>query len=128
MYGTANAYNAYKNNSINYASKEQLLLMLLDGGVKFSKIGRQAILDKDIPKAHEYLTRAQDIFAELMISLDTSAGSWAEQLFSVYDFVKDRLGYANFKKDINVMNEIIPIIEEIRDVWNEAYRISKGSK
>ena len=33
----SNAYNTYKNNSVNYASKEQLLLMLLDGAVKYAK-------------------------------------------------------------------------------------------
>lgn len=128
MYGTANAYNAYKNNSINYASKEQLLLMLLDGAVKYAKIGRQAILDKDIQKAHEYLTRTQDIFTELMVSLDTGAGEWAAQIFSVYEFIKDRVGYANLKKEAAVMEEIIPVIEEVRDTWNEAYKISKGNR
>lgn len=128
MYGAANAYNAYKNNSVNYASKEQLLLMLLDGAVKYAKIGRQAILDKDIQKAHEYLTRTQDIFVELMVSLDTNAGEWAVQIFSVYEFIKDRVGYANLKKEVAVMDEIIPVIEEVRDTWNEAYKISKGNK
>ncbi len=128
MYGTANAYNAYKNNSVNYASKEQLLLMLLDGAVKYAKIGRQAILDKDIQKAHEYLARTQDIFVELMVSLDTNAGEWAVQIFSVYEFIKDRVGYANLKKEVAVMDEIIPMIEEVRDTWNEAYKISKGNK
>ena len=58
----SNGYNAYKNNSVNYASKEQLLLMLLDGAVKFSKIGRQAIVEKDIKRAHDCITRTQDIF------------------------------------------------------------------
>lgn len=128
MYGAANAYNAYKNNSVNYASKEQLLLMLLDGAVKYAKIGRQAILDKDIQKAHEYLTRTQDIFVELMVSLDTNAGEWAVQIFNVYEFIKDRVGYANLKKEVAVMDEIIPVIEEVRDTWNEAYKISKGNK
>ncbi|NSB32901.1 flagellin-specific chaperone FliS [Clostridium saccharoperbutylacetonicum] len=33
-----NAYNVYKSNSVNYASKEQLLLMLVEGAVKFAKI------------------------------------------------------------------------------------------
>ena len=52
-----NAYKTYKNNSVNFASKDQLLLMLVDGAVKFAKMGRQAILDKNIKKAHESLTR-----------------------------------------------------------------------
>ena len=43
---SSNAYNSYKNNSVAFAPKEQLLVMLLEGAVKFSKIGRQAIVDK----------------------------------------------------------------------------------
>lgn len=124
-----NAYNAYKNNSINFASKEQLLMMLLDGTVKFSKIGRQAILDKDVPKAHENIVKTQNIFYELMATLDVEkGGEWAKNLMNVYDFVVRRLTEANIKKDIEIMNEVIPIIEDIRETWDEAYKISKGVK
>jgi flagellar secretion chaperone FliS len=126
---TNNAYNAYKNNSVNYASREQLLLMLLDGAVKFSKIGRQAIVDKDLKKAHENLVKTQNIFYELMATLDVkSGGEWAKGLMSIYDFIVRRLSGANIKKDVEIMNEIIPLIEDVRDTWNEAYKISKGAR
>lgn len=46
----SNGYNVYKNNSVNYASKEQLLLMLTEGAVRFCKIARQAIVDKKCKK------------------------------------------------------------------------------
>ncbi len=52
-----NAYNSYKANSVNFASKEQLLLMLVEGAVKYAKIGRQAIADKDIEKSHKNIIR-----------------------------------------------------------------------
>lgn len=124
----ANGYNAYKNNSVNYASKEQLLLMLVDGAVKFAKIGRQAILDKDIKKSHEALTRAQDIFTELMVTLDRNAGQWADSMFKVYEFIKYQLMQANIKKDVKIMDETIPLIEEVRDTWHEADKRGKGIK
>lgn len=121
-----NAYNVYKNNSVNFASKEQLLLMLLDGAVKFSKIGRQAIEDKDIKKAHENIVKTQDIFYELINSLDVQkGGQWAEGLLKIYEFIIDRLVNANIKKDITIMDEVIPIIEDVRNTWEEAYKISK---
>jgi len=124
-----NAYSAYKNNSINYASKEQLLLMLLDGAVKFAKIAKQAIVDKDINKAHENIIKTENIFYELMISLDVKAGGdWAKKLMSVYDFIVRRLMDANMGKDINIMDEVIPLIEDIRSTWNEAYSIIKTSR
>ena len=126
---TSNAYNAYKNNSVNYASREQLLLMLLDGAVKFSKVGRQAIVDKDVKKAHENLVKTQNIFYELMVTLDVAkGGEWAQSLMDVYDFIVRRLTDANIKKDVEIMNEVIPLIEDVRDTWSEAYKISKGAR
>ena len=121
----SNGYNVYKNNSVNYASKEQLLLMLVEGAVKFCKIGRQAIVDKDIKKAHDSLVRTQDIFTELMISLDKTAGEWAVQMFNVYEFIKEKLVEANMKKNVEIIDEIFPLIEDINDTWKEAYNKSK---
>lgn len=120
-----NGYNVYKNNSVNYASKEQLLLMLVDGAVKFSKIARQAILDKNIKLAHENIMKTEDIFTELRVSLDTSVGEWAKQMFLVYGFINEKLFEANIKKDIKIMDEVIPLIEEIRNIW---YEVEKKSK
>lgn len=126
---TNNAYSAYKQNSINYASKDQLLLMLVDGAVKYAKIGRQAILDKDIKKAHTNLIRTQDIFFELMATLDVKqAGEWGPKMMSIYQFIVDRLGQANVKKSIEIMDELIPLIEEVRDTWYEANKLAKGTK
>lgn len=125
MYGN-NALNAYKSNSVNYASKEQLLLMLLDGAVKFSKIAREGLKEKDIKKSHTNLVKVQDIFIELMVTLDTAAGDWTIKLYKVYDFIKERLILINFKKDVEMMDELLPVIESVRDTWTEAYEKSKG--
>ncbi|MBV7272256.1 flagellar export chaperone FliS [Clostridiaceae bacterium UIB06] len=124
-----NAYNAYKNNSVNYASREQLLLMLLDGAVKFAKIGREALVEKDIKKSHENIVKTQNIFYELMVTLDVSkGGEWAESLMRVYDFIVRRLIDANMKKDVAIMDEVIPLIEDVKDTWDKAYKVSKIMK
>lgn len=126
MYQTNNAYNTYKNNSVNYASKDQLLIMLVDGASKFAKIARQAILDKDIIRAHENIVKTQDIFYELITTLDVNqGGEWAKALMAIYNFIVKRLIEANIKKDIDIMNEVIPLIDEVRDTWNEAYKLTK---
>ena len=121
----SSGYNAYKANSVNFASKEQLLLMLVDGAVKFAKIARQAIEDKDIQKAHNNIIKTEDIFTELRITLDTSAGKWAEDMFEIYGFINQKLFEANIKKSVEIMDEILPLIEEIRDIWYEAEKRSK---
>lgn len=123
---TSNAYSQYKNNSVNFASKEQLLLMILDGSVKFSKVARQAIVDKDLAKANENIKKTQNIFYELITTLDLRyAGDWGNKLIAVYRFIIDRLLQANLKKDVKIMDEVIPLIAEVRDTWQEAYQASK---
>lgn len=124
-----NAYNVYKSNSVNYASREQLLLMLLDGAVKFSKIARQAIIDKDIVKAHTNIVKTEDIFCELRATLDTSLGvAWIDNLSRIYQFIIDNLVKANVKKDLKTLDETIVLIENVRDTWYEAYKLSKTEK
>lgn len=116
---TTNPYNTYKQNSVNMASKEQLLLMLLDGAVKYTKIARMAILEKNISRAHNELVRVQDIFLELMITMDKSAGKYMEDLYNIYDFIKSELAKANMKKDIKIIDAVLPVIEDVRDMWYE---------
>ena len=120
-----NAYNIYKNNSVTYSSKEQQLLMLVDGAVKFAKRGKFAIQEKNIQEAHNNIMKAHAIFTELKVTLDVSAGQWAENLFEVYTFINKRLIAANVKKDEQIMDEAIKLIESIRNLWYEAYEVSK---
>ncbi|WP_294352323.1 flagellar export chaperone FliS [uncultured Clostridium sp.] len=122
----SNGYNIYKNNSVNYASKDQLLLMLLDGAVKFVKRAEIAINENNVREAHENLIKTQNIFGELMVTLDRSAGEWAVQIFKVYEFITEKLMQINIKKDIKELQEIIPLIEQIRDIWYEAYNKAKA--
>ena len=93
---TANPYNIYKQNAVNMASSQQLL-MLLDGAVKYTKIARMAILNKDIARAHKELVRVQDIFLELMITMDKNT-KYMEDLYNLYNFIKNELVKANMKK------------------------------
>lgn len=56
-----------------------------------------------------------------MISLDTSVGDWAVQLFNVYAFIKEKLVEANMSKKLEIIDEILPLIEDINETWKEAY-------
>ena len=124
---TANPYNVYKQNAVNMASSQQLLLMLLDGAVKYTKIARMAILNKDIARAHKELVRVQDIFLELMITMDKNT-KYMEDLYNIYDFIKNELAKANIKKDITIIDNTLSLIEEIRDMWYEVDAKIKSGK
>ena len=114
-----NPYNTYKQNEVNTATQNKLLLMLLDGAVKYTKIARLAIMDKNINKAHSELVRVQNIFIELMSTLDISVGGWTTDIYDVYDFIRQELMKANIKKDAEILDKLLPLIEQIRDLWYE---------
>ena len=68
---TANPYNIYKQNCCKYGIKSTTAAYAIRwSAVKYTKIARMAILNKDIPRAHKELVRVQDIFLELMITMD----------------------------------------------------------
>lgn len=120
-----NAYNAYKQNSINYASKEQMLLIILDAAVKYSQIGRKAIEDGNIESAHENIMKTQDIFYELMTALEVEkADNWGRRLMAVYEYIAKKLTEANIKKQKKILDEIMPLIEEVRDMWYKASKLA----
>lgn len=126
MYNS-NPYNSYKQNSVKMASKEQLLLMLVDGAVKYTKIAKLAIEKKDMARAHKELVRVQDIFTELMVTLDKTAGKSYEDLYKIYEYIKSELVQANIKKDTEIIDKVVPLIEEVRDTWHEVSKKAKGA-
>ncbi|MCG1011181.1 flagellar export chaperone FliS [Tepidanaerobacter sp. GT38] len=119
-----NAYQQYQYNSIMSASPERLVLMLFEGAIRFVKLARKAIEEKDIAGANENLTKAQDIIAELNQSLDMSYDI-SENLAGIYDFLYRRLVDANIKKDAEFLDVVESMLKELKDTWEQAYVNSK---
>ena len=124
-----NARDTYKHNSINTASKEKLLIMLVDGAVKFCKITKLAFKTNNLKEIHANLIKAQDIFYELMITLDVSKNeTWVINLKSIYAFIIDRLSKCNVEKNESILDEVFPIVQEVSDMWHEVYEKIKQSE
>ena len=124
-----NPYANYSNQKFFTASKEELVLMLYDGGIKFANQAIKAIEDKELGKAHELITRVQDIVREFQITLDRSIPI-SENLYALYDYMFSLLVTANIKKEIEPIAEARDMLKELRGTWKEAMVLSKsdGSK
>lgn len=117
----ANPQQHYLKTQIETASQPQLLLMIFDAAVKKLYIAKRAIEKKEIEKAHTELTKVQRIFTELMVALDfEKGGDLAENLLRIYDFVYHHLVKANIKQDAKMVDEVLPIVEDLRDGWTKA--------
>ncbi|MBI1388534.1 MAG: flagellar export chaperone FliS [bacterium] len=111
----------YLKTQIETASQPQLLVMIFDAAVKKLHISKKAILEKNIEKAHTELTKVQKIFSELMIALDMEkGGDLAMNLLRIYDFVYHHLVRANIKQDASLIDEVLPVVDNLRDGWTQA--------
>lgn len=108
----------YLKTKIQTASKEQLVLMLMDGVVRFSEHGRKAIEEKDYEAKQKNLVRSQDIIIELVNGLDhEKGGEIATNLARLYTYAIKRLVDANMKEDIAGIDEVQHIFRNLREAW-----------
>lgn len=122
----ANALNAYQQNSVNTASREKLLLMLYEGLVKFIRQGIAGIEEKNIEKSNTNFVKAQNIIREFMVTLNVElGGEMAKSLMTLYDYMHRRLIEANIKKDVETAEEVLGFAEELKQTFEEAYKLSK---
>lgn len=119
-----NVINAYQRNAILTASKPELTLMLYEGAIKFCNIGIMAIEKKDYEKANNNIKKAQAIITELRVTLDHKYPVW-EDFERVYDYIYRRLVEGNVHKDIEVIEDALKYIREMRDTWKEVMRLNK---
>ncbi|WP_418791003.1 flagellar export chaperone FliS [Phosphitispora sp. TUW77] len=123
-----NPYNAYKQTSVETASPERLVIMLYDGALKFLRIAREAIEQKNIEEANKYICKTQDIINEFIVSLNMSTGEIAFNLRDIYDFWNRMLIEANIKKDPMIIDQVAQQVQEMRDAWAEAAIKCKSSQ
>lgn len=120
----SNKLNAYQRNAILTASPPELTLMLYEGAIKFCNIAIMAIEKKKFEEANVNLKKAQAIITELRVTLNHKYPVW-EDFDRVYDWIYRRLIEGNIHKDIEVVEDALKYIREMRDTWKEVMRRNK---
>ena len=122
-----NMANAYQRNAIMTATPAELTQMLYEGAIKFCNIAIVAIEKKDIEKANANIKKAQAIINELRVTLDHKYSVW-EDFERVYDYIARRLLEANLQKDIEIIEDALKYIREMRDAWKEVMRLNSAKQ
>jgi len=121
-----NAYTQqYQQNQILTASPEQILVMLYDGAIRFT---RQAIIGietgNQVQKL-EGISRAMAIITEFANTLDHGiGGEIAANLDALYAFMNNELTKANLKNDINKLKVVEGLLVDLRGTWAEAIDVA----
>jgi flagellar protein FliS len=117
--------SSYRETQIKTASKGKLVVLLYDGLIRFLDIALENLPKKRYDLVNENLLKAQDIIAELMMSLNFEAGDISNKLLSIYSFFNSKLIEGNIKKDQAPIAFVRRMSSDLRDAWNE---ISKKGK
>ncbi|WP_010286845.1 flagellar export chaperone FliS [Kurthia massiliensis] len=119
-----NAYNAYKQNSVNTASPGELTLMLYNGCIKFIHQAKKSIEAKDIPNRNKYIQKAQAILNELMSTLNMDIPV-SQNMFNLYEYMYHQLTQANIKNDVAILDEVEGMAVEFRDTWKQVIQMNR---
>lgn len=113
--------------AIETADPHRLVMMLFDGAtaaVSLAKIHMQA---GNIAEKGTSISKAISLINDgLKASLDIEAGGeLAERLAALYDYLVQRLLFANMKNSVAALDEVSELLGSLRDAWSQ---IAPGSE
>lgn len=120
-----NPYAKYAAQSVMTMTKGEMLAKLYEALIKNMRLGVVAIEQNDVVATNTHLQKAQSIITYLVSTLDRKYPVSAN-LLSLYDFFNRQIIAANVKKDANMINEIIPLVEELRSTFIDADRLARA--
>lgn len=98
--------------------RERLLLLVLEGGLRFLRLTRAALAAGDLPRFAENLGRAQAIIAELRGTLDHAVGGTiTRDLARLYDFMLFHLTEGNAQRSLRHVDEVLATFTTIADAF-----------
>jgi flagellar protein FliS len=112
-------HQKYQQTQLHTAPPAQLLLMLYDGAIRFSRVGISAIQEKNYEKANINLCKAQAVIHELIAALNYDYPV-AKTLYQVYEYMIHQLINANMKKITKPADEVVSYLLELREAWDAA--------
>lgn len=113
----------YRQTQVMTASPMELVLMLYDEGIRSLRNAEEAFKIETpdrIEKINNGILRAQDVIAELTLSLDMEkGGEIANNLERLYDFMINHLSGANVRKTVKPLKEVRELLSELKEAWQK---------
>ncbi|MEO5346174.1 MAG: flagellar export chaperone FliS [Magnetococcus sp. YQC-9] len=112
---------SYKSSRANTASREDLLILLYEGAIRFLERSIDELKSDRLSDHKMSLRRGIAIIAELQNTLNfEKGGELATQLFDLYAYMLDRLTHANLRRDPEAIREVIRHLNTLLEGWRDA--------
>lgn len=125
MFVSRNPIAAYATvgveTSVESASPHKLILLLFEGAKAAILAAKLQMSNGEIAAKGASISKAIDIINNgLKASLDLEAGgSLALQLQALYEYMSDRLLFANLKNEPAALDEVLGLLAQIHSAWEE---------
>ena len=112
---------AYQTVHTITADPPRLVLMLLDGAMRFLGQARRALDQNDVGRFSQAVCRAHAIIAELSDVLDRDGGGEvAENLSRLYDFMLRHLTQGLVARDPKHLDDVLAPLATLREGFEDA--------
>lgn len=122
-----NPYATYANNKVASATPAELTLMLYEGAIKFCNLAKIDIEKGEYGDSLGHIQRARNIIVELQSTLDFKYPV-ATDFDNIYRYIFDLMTVVNREHDIEVLEEILIQLRELRDIWKQVMKNAKMPK
>ena len=110
--------SAAAHGGVAASDPHRLIVMLMDGALERIATARGCMQRGDTAEKARLINRAVSIVGELRNSLDLKAGGpLAVNLGELYDYMGRRLLKATTENRVEMLDEVVKLLHEIRTAW-----------
>ncbi len=104
---------------LSVADPHRVIQLMMQGVLERLALAKGAISRRDFEVKSVAISKAQELLIGLQNGLDLSQGKIAEDLYALYDYMKDRLWVASSKLDIDAIDEVVTLMLTIKSGWDQ---------
>ena len=122
-----NPYDKYQQQMVSTMTQSEMLLKLYDETIKQIDIARNSIAQGKIDVMDKAISKAERIIRYLRGTLDFRYPV-SNNLAQLYDFFNTQLVMASVKRDVKPIDDIRPLVVELRDTFEEASKVARNNR
>lgn len=118
----SNAILQYKQQSISTMSRGEQLVLLFDEVLKNLHHATLLMKENDFTNSEKCTQKCKNIFQYLSSILDFKYPI-SKDLYDLYYFCNQQIIRAEIRRDPQLLNDIVPLVNDMRDTWVQAEKL-----
>lgn len=120
-------FQHYKEQSVNTMTKSEMLFLLYDEIIKKMNKAKILVNNKDYANFKVEIDKTRKIVLYLMNTLDLKYAV-SKDLSRMYEFFNYELSRLSASRNLKIIDELIPLVIDLKDTFKEADRLSRKQK